>query len=116
MIAQSVKNVVFFVKWRIILLVHCPQMERLFGIYSEIYKYFFLLLMSFIWALIVFLPLLILYNAGAFSQMKGKIVVCKEVKELYSRQEGVHVHCDDYNIEDSESPSNASHDIQYLWF
>jgi hypothetical protein len=28
----------------------------------------------------------------------------------------VHVHCDDYNIEDSESPSNASHDIQYLWF
>jgi uncharacterized protein (DUF1330 family) len=59
-----------------------------------------------------FLNCLIKYNMGAFSLMKGKLVVCKEVEELHSWQEGAHVHCDDYKFEDSDSPSNTFHDIQ----
>jgi uncharacterized protein (DUF1330 family) len=59
-----------------------------------------------------FLNCLINYNIGAFSLMKGKLVVRKKVEGLYSRQEGVHVHCDDNKFEDSDSPSNTFHDIQ----
>ena len=59
-----------------------------------------------------FLNILLEYNFGDLSLLKGKVETSADVEELNTDQKGIYVHRNDYRFEDSDSPSNTYDDVK----